>query len=926
MAFNPFHAFRKHAKPIMAGLVLMCMFIFVLQFGAGDITSRMGRWFGGGAKGEVIATVYGEKLDIRDLGQLARQRRAATEFLNYANLEGFQAVTKDVPAVLDKVPALALLMRQHKMRLEQAMRGQPDFGGAFFELQQLDNLLISRAGLGPALSDADLTPEVSRAIASFRAALRFESSRFFRNSEFYFGGDSSVDSLLDFKIWLHQADLLGIYLSDDQLRKAVNREALDRDFMTSGFDARDGVAARFVNGAMLGDRSRYRDLTTADLREAVANEFRALMAQEAFLGELGGVRQVRHTHRSFFDMRAEPRVIFSPGMGTPDEFFRYFLEQRTEVAARLLTVSVDDFLKEVTQAASEDDLERLFRKYKDQEPSPDSPTPGFKEPLRVRAAWVSFNPDAPQYAERAKVLRILESPGLPMVSAGAIPFGGLGGFAPWAVSVATSLTFDPLAKEYETYRDSPWLSTREVPLHDPSIYRVETLALGFGQLAGAGLLAPTPTPPALFAPVATAAHFESRERDRNLAFDLMTGTQRLLPTLSLDLGTASAVTAAARYPAPALPRSQVQGRFEEQFLKTTAKRILNEDRDALTEELWKASTTPGAKPDAAIKEKLTKLGLKLEGEMAKPLTRFELADDATLKPFKEAFVKGETESKSPQAFANLFFGESPARGRAPALYQPITWPRIPQPDKPEYLAWQVERVSPREPNSLNEAGVRAKVVDAWKKQKARELARKKAREYLAKYNEGPAPAAGAAAGDKLQQLSPSATFELTRVARLLPASENSRSSVSSSYKPYEAPKDVMPYPAPNLVDRLQRLAKVGDAVVISDKPEDHFYVAVLTARSPDVNDEAGRKDLYREFEQVYRRTALGEENPDPLWRDYFMRDMEQRYKDRVMWQLRMDAVGPDKVDADGKIKLPDNAPARIDDRGRGVGGGDFPID
>ena len=35
MAFNPFHSFRKHQKVIFAVMTIICMFVFVLQFGRG---------------------------------------------------------------------------------------------------------------------------------------------------------------------------------------------------------------------------------------------------------------------------------------------------------------------------------------------------------------------------------------------------------------------------------------------------------------------------------------------------------------------------------------------------------------------------------------------------------------------------------------------------------------------------------------------------------------------------------------------------------------------------------------------------------------------------------------------------------------------------------------------------------------------------
>ena len=51
MAFNPFHRFRKHQKVFFAALTIVCMFVFVLQFGTGDAIQRMLAWFGSGQRG-----------------------------------------------------------------------------------------------------------------------------------------------------------------------------------------------------------------------------------------------------------------------------------------------------------------------------------------------------------------------------------------------------------------------------------------------------------------------------------------------------------------------------------------------------------------------------------------------------------------------------------------------------------------------------------------------------------------------------------------------------------------------------------------------------------------------------------------------------------------------------------------------------------
>ena len=82
MAFNPFSWFRKHQKLFFAGLVLICMFVFILQFGKGDALTQMMSWISGrgSGKGPVVASVHGSKVTVGDLDELLAKRRAADRF------------------------------------------------------------------------------------------------------------------------------------------------------------------------------------------------------------------------------------------------------------------------------------------------------------------------------------------------------------------------------------------------------------------------------------------------------------------------------------------------------------------------------------------------------------------------------------------------------------------------------------------------------------------------------------------------------------------------------------------------------------------------------------------------------------------------------------------------------------------------------
>src|SRR4051812_32517560 len=96
MAFNPFSWFRKHQKVFFAGLTILCMVVFIGQFGAGDVFTRALMLFGGRASGETVTTLYGKKLRQSELERLAVHRKLASDFLFATAWEAHQKVCRDL--------------------------------------------------------------------------------------------------------------------------------------------------------------------------------------------------------------------------------------------------------------------------------------------------------------------------------------------------------------------------------------------------------------------------------------------------------------------------------------------------------------------------------------------------------------------------------------------------------------------------------------------------------------------------------------------------------------------------------------------------------------------------------------------------------------------------------------------------------------
>src|SRR5262249_35487610 len=135
-------------------------------------------------------------------------------------------------------------------------------------------------------------------------------------------------------------------------------------------------------------------------------EFRVAMVQGLLVGQEPGVRAYRLTTGG----------VNSPVVVTPDEFLRFYREQRTELTVRLLQIRVKDYLARARQGKppTEDELERRVNKGRDLEPSPSSPEPGFKEPRKIAVEYVVARMDDPYYRDlarkQAKVYQELSDP------------------------------------------------------------------------------------------------------------------------------------------------------------------------------------------------------------------------------------------------------------------------------------------------------------------------------------------------------------------------------------------------------------------------------------------------------------------------------------------------------------------------------------
>src|SRR5262249_45347880 len=74
----------------------------------------------------------------------------------------------------------------------------------------------------------------ARAAKALAAALQFEAWKYdpkLPKDDLYFGGTTKTEDLLDFLVWQHQADKLGIALDEEAVIREANREAGGRDVL-----------------------------------------------------------------------------------------------------------------------------------------------------------------------------------------------------------------------------------------------------------------------------------------------------------------------------------------------------------------------------------------------------------------------------------------------------------------------------------------------------------------------------------------------------------------------------------------------------------------------------------------------------------------------------------------------------------------------
>jgi hypothetical protein len=873
MAFHPFQIFRRHQKKWMAGLVIMCMFIFVLSSGIGqsDLITRMTQWFGTSRQGEKKVTeVYGKKVTDLDLLKLRNQREMANKLVN--GLVG-QAVMMTMFDLQFKKEAMQEFDKDEQAAIQQILRARnmskASLAGGHRQLQVMEQIFLEKGETGK--------------LEKVRQLMRALEMDLWRNEKpagetLYFGGSLGVQDLLDFVMWRQIADKLGITLTPADIRAEINRETFNYQPLE---EAEGPLVERVKRMTSVQDPN----LSAHDIYDALGDELRVSMAQSAVLGAAPGVRGYRNMGKDLYQV---------PSTATPDEFFKFYEDNRTTLRVEMLPIKVSAFLDKVGKPPQDDatkqELRDLFERYKDDEYTPDRDQPAFREPRRLSIEWIGGRGDSKHRRDLADKF---------MLSAFVAGAGG-SPIPAWAIA-------SQIAEEYDrrsrfTYR-MPRLLEGEF---ESAFYReplkgedvASAIGLGMGAL---GTGAPADSVRAGFTaglygrnrPAASAAIAAETQR--------RAGVNAALVASGLNGWCQSALFGYADRAEQSLPFDFVKKEVSERVRDEIARSSLVDDLQTVQKELEKLKGKSEEERKKEIDKYLAKAikdyGLS-HGTTDKPRDQFDISDDKGLQSMRDAFRRVvPIGDDGLDRFFLLFFDDSTPW----PTFVPKQWP-LPGlgfwevADEPT-LFWKTEDKKAYTP-TYEEA--EPKVIEAWRQKKAGELALKEAeriQQELDKVKER---------DDRLKYLreesakNPSwgdifAIDNIARLARPIFAT----GPLTMQYAPYR-PKDSQIKARTDFADQLLRALKEnGDTTILWNRPATTYYVALLTSiYHPD------EMKFYQEYSD---RHILG----DNLWL-YMEDERRNRFKKELADQLRNEA-GATK----GKWEVSEENRKRIEGRSSG---------
>jgi hypothetical protein len=889
MAFNPFHAFRKHQKVFLAALAIACMFLFVLtgSMATGfEFFQGLGQMFGfTAARSEQVATLYSKPIHQHELYQLRIQREIANLFVTNAIRISTDHAVYRINGTLPNTR----FSSQDQDQIKRILQQNPNERGWYYDnhLRMLEN--IRRNMPDPQrMPDADVLNTLTAVLNQDRHLLLTTQLSMGSGSQgLFFGGGLDGKGLLDFMIWRRQADELGIQLSNTDISTLVKQ-------LTPA-----GWPGALIDRLQLDLRRRYNNLTSELLFTALGDEFRVRLAQESLLG---------------MPVDLYPHAPLATAM-TPFDLWSYYREQRAENSIALLPIPVHhaDFLNKAGEP-TEPELKELYEKNKDRLYDPSSEGAGFKQPGRYQVEWVSAAPDSPKLQQIATsaLAGLQGSRVLEIGAALAQPSGNIAGTLlelgrPSAQAIVLE---DQYNRDRYRFRSPAWLGYDFV-FHDTSANHPWPIAGAAAGKVGALATGAPAILQGLGVYLANATQNEARGRMQTAATLVLSGASAasLGPVAGVlpggDVITPVVPLAFARAALPEslyLPLERVKPLVQEELHKRMTRDIARTAIAELSQDLRKRTRMPFPSADerspdsvrakaaslvglaesgpvtaaalsyqdlrrqavanaqavagmvlgwmpapspimaAALwyrdrnlpvgdaREKVNaavaRLGLK-RGATSKPHDQYEVAQDPGLAPLKAAMN---------QPWPQMGSGQKTDRQVGTEIYnyiqrdQPYTPHEAGSPfgNDEQFLFWKTAEQGEFTPAFDD---IKDKVKARWLAEKARSYAEEEAKrvaEHIRQMN-----VSGEEAARSLREASKygGPIVDLENVAPLEKPRQVMPSRAGSTFAPYQIPEAKVEYPG-DMAKKLFELRKPGDAVVVHDQPRDHYYVAVLRYRTP----------------------------------------------------------------------------------------------
>ena len=856
MAFNPFNVFRRNQKILFSALTIVVMIMFVLSFGRGDFFEQLPKWLGSKrSTGEIMAVVDGDKVYQSDFNKKNRNRTLANRYMSAAGAKASENLAKYVSEGSPRVstenrPVVQQAMQVHQILLNFASQRSltaemlEQFEQIFRIRETQDSLARIVNAKNPKENDLDIAKVAQTLISLDLQLLSGKRGHYFANQP-----NADNRDMMNFVLWSKKADKLGIEFLEKDVSALVTEEFSNKVSDDELKKIREEL------------KSSVQGYTPEMLNEALADEFRVRAAQEAVIGR---------------------NVVRSNGRGyeSPYDFYQFYKDQCSTTRYGMIVVPAENYIDKVSGTPSDSEIQEIFRKNRNDEPNPGLSRPGLREPRKLKLEWIEVTGSEPHYKAAADTVVpqgeafALLAPYLALTSS----VGGITNAGQLAIPMTVAGQDLFTKSKYEEYKKDQQFAVRQSwfssavfgpqkPL-DSSVMQPTNIAalvwnlVGSYASGGSALVVP-----ATFVGTSYAADKKARLLAMQSALIAPLDPWSSLFTFPVALGAA----------VQPLPLSAVKASLSEKAKEDAARHLASADLAKLQEDLGKlkieksnsiAAEDARAKIDAFVKAR----GLK-RGESAEFRDLYTIANDPGLASLKERSDLSSLTSGSfpdPTQFGQRFFFEQdPNTGQPTAstlLYRAQPYPQAsffgaPAKNETVFTVWRASELPSEAPKDPKDPKVRAKAIAAWKRQKAKELAKQAADELAKKCN---------GLGKNLVEIEPKLRdlraefanqfaggaganvryFELDDVAPLISRPLPSASRNAPTVPFLLTPSFNIPYPSAKMSEELlaNRDKPASSTVVLTDVPEDRYYVSVVLGREERSADEFGLM-VYGPFSQ-----------------------------------------------------------------------------